>query len=211
MKSTKLPLTLPEYERVYQVIHSVLSQVGEPQNACIFFAVVGALILDLKHGIKCHPVAGAAAYFVDGETETVCTFGRIEEGALISDSEAFHCWVETDEWAVDFIAPLFRESLAQRGSRLPVDRRSFQKKLTALAQTLNDLRSEGDFALLPNPGLSRQLFSVFDTKLSYSDLAKVCLACYEPYPKKLRVTKMNDNAGYSYALRFSAPAIQGAW
>jgi uncharacterized membrane protein (DUF485 family) len=50
------------------------------------------------------PVAGAAAYMVDAKTSLVATFGKIEDDMLVATPDAFHCWVQYDGYAIDFMA-----------------------------------------------------------------------------------------------------------
>ena len=101
------PITVVEYERLFRVIHAVLTQVGhDPAQASLFFAVAGAFVLRRHHRLSnvC-PVAGAAAYALTG-SEPLC-FGTTEGDTLVADADHHHCWIEADGWVIDLSAPLF--------------------------------------------------------------------------------------------------------
>ena len=90
MPTAKLPITLPEYERVFRVIYSVIDDHANTPHACMFFSFVGAFILEKKLKIKATPVAGASVLYVDAISNNAITFGEFSDGTLTSHREAFH-------------------------------------------------------------------------------------------------------------------------
>lgn len=209
--STRPHLSLPEYERIFQVIYSVLDGRARIAHACLFFSWVGTKILEQKHRIPARPVAGAAAYLADEKISHCVLLGRITNDALTSSRTAFHSWIESEGIVIDFLAPLFEDSLRDDGHQVTVPRRMFQKPRSEMAGNLNDLRREGDFLLVDNPSLTHELFDKFTQRPGQMDLANACLTWYEPYPTALRPMLLTNDLGESYPLRFTGPAITGAW
>lgn len=212
MRHPRIAIPLPDYERVFRVIYSVIDDHANTPHACIFFAIVGAAILEIKYKITATPVAGAAAFAVDGKSGIVSVFGEILDDEFVSTKDSFHCWVQSRGVAIDFMAPLFRESLKTYGHNIAVPRRMFQKPLHEMAPSIRELNGEGAFFLQPNPELTQELFTSFSRRLMNTDFANVCLAWYARPPKPLPTNMgMRDNEGNSYFLRPKGPALEGVW
>ena len=75
-------LPLPDYQRIYQVIYSILETTGiaVTHRACIFFAAVGANILRKHHDLPATISAGCMALMVDEQRANVVVYGRDENG-----------------------------------------------------------------------------------------------------------------------------------
>jgi hypothetical protein len=101
-------LALPDYQRIYQVTHSVLeaSEIAITHRACIFFASVGALIMRDHYSLPATISAGCMALMVDEQKANVVVYERDEGGAFVNDKEAFHAWVECEGWLIDFMSPI---------------------------------------------------------------------------------------------------------
>lgn len=97
-----------DYHRIYRVINSLLiSQNADPASASMYFSTFGAFILQQHYKVKAVPKGGLAAYNLGG---TVLLFAdHREDGYVTGAGENFHCWVEADGWAIDFMAPAFSE------------------------------------------------------------------------------------------------------
>lgn len=205
---------MPDYERIFRVIYSVIESVIEEDvhssQACVFFTLVGAAILEKKYKIKAHRVAGAAA--IAGPTGTVLTFGKIVNNDLVSQRDAFHCWIQAGDVVVDFMAPLFKESLKAYGHNIPMPRKMFQKPLREMSPSIHELRGEGAFYLRPNPELALDLFSSFSNCYMNTDLTNVCMAWFKRPPKPLRKDmSMLDSDGNQHYLFSKGPLLTGAW
>jgi len=201
---------MPDYERIFRVIYSVIEEDVHSSQACTFFTLVGAAILEKKYKIKAHPVAGAAV--IAGPTGTLLTFGKIVDNDLVSQGDAFHCWIQAGDVVVDFMAPLFKESLKAYGHNIPVPRRMFQKPLREMSPSIHELHGEGAFYLRPNPELALDVFSSFSKRYMYTDLANVCMTWFKRPPKPLRTDmSMLDSDGNQHYLRPTGPLLTGAW
>ena len=206
------PLSREAYERVYRVLYATLDPTARVEVACLAFAIGGAAILNERHGIKAGVVAGAAIYYVDGRRNSAATFGHFVNHRLASSPKHFHCWVETQSHAIDFMAPIFRESMASAGHPFAVPRRMFQRPLSAMATSLDDLGNEGDFALQPDPALTARLIDDFFERENRIDWLTACLNWYRPLPQALPSMKLRDPDGSERVITIDdAPMIEGAW
>lgn len=211
MKPPTLIIPLRDYERIFRVMFSVIDNHARTAHACLFFSIVGSLILRKEYKLDARPVAGAAAYMTNAATNDVVMFGRLEDDGLASYDDAFHCWIEADGVVVDFLAPLFEESIRTYGHDMTVPKRMFQKPKAAMVASLMDFRKEGDFFLVPNADLSRQLFATFMKRVSATDLGNVCVAWYVRPPKPLKPMKMQDDLGNIEDLTLRGPTLTSAW
>lgn len=212
MPTSKPILPFPDYCRIFRVIYSVLDGRAHTHRGCIFFAVAGAFLLQRHYGLNAIPVAGAAAYMVSEENSLVATFGKIEEDMLVSASDAFHCWVECDGYAIDFMAPVFRENLQSAGLLNTVPRRMLQRPLIQMVSTLSELTHEGSFSLARSIERTEQMHASFSAKHASSDLMNVCAHWYRRPPKRMSETlDMGNDLGEVVRLKLHGPEITGVW
>lgn len=212
MPPAKPIIPFADYCRIFRVIYSVLDGRAHTHRTCIFFAVAGAILLRLHYKVKALPVAGAAAFMVDAKTSLVATFGKIEEDMLIATPEAFHCWVQCDGFAIDFMAPVFRENLQAAGISHATPRRMFQRPLAAMASTADELTSDGAFSLFPDQERTQAMIQNFEATASSGDLANVCTHWYRRPPKYIAETMdMANDLGKVIRLKLHGPEVAGVW
>ena len=66
--------------------------------------------------IPAKPVMGSAFILVDDPSDTVLSFSNVsQDGTFSSNSNAFHCWVETQEHIIDFTAPVYKKYFDKNG------------------------------------------------------------------------------------------------
>jgi hypothetical protein len=210
-RQKRIAIPLADYERIFRVIYSVLDGQADIHQACIFFALVGAAILETQYKIKATPIAGAAAVNVNSASRSVSVFGLFEGAEFQSSENAFHCWVEAEGIAIDFMAPLYEKSLQAYGAKISVPARMFQKPITEMAPSPRELLQEGEFFLQANPDLSKVLFHRFSQRHTTTDLANVCMTWFRRPPKPLPGMCMRDDLGKTYPLKLSGPQITGVW
>ena len=212
MTKPKLLLSLLDYQRIFRMIYTVLEDRATTHRACIFFALVGAAILRQHYKLNAFPIAGAAAFAVNADDSFVATFGRVEKGDLICATDAFHCWVDCDGFAIDFMAPIFQESFRASGHNATIARRMFQRRLTLMAPNLEELTHEGAFLLRPDAEHTKSVIGDFSTKHANTDLANICLYWYKRPPKRVAETlDMQDDLGNVTRLKLHGPEITGVW
>lgn len=206
--ANSMPLPLADYQRVYQVIYSVLSAAeGRAHRACSFFIVVGTVLLRDHYKLDATISAGIAVYKLD-QANVLC-FGRAEGEEVVGDADAYHAWVEVDGYAIDFMAPLFADVVQEEG--LPrVPRRMFQKPLSEM-KTLDGLSAPGDFTLQHDKQTASAVVDHFGAVPAHLDLMKVCQAWFQRPPKPLRPMAMGDSLRGQVKLTLRAPAIEGVW
>lgn len=205
------PLTLPEYERLFRVIHAVIeNEEGDSSKACLFFGIAGAFLLNRSHGLKnARPVAGVAGYNLRTPTNLAIILGNVENGEWSSDQDNFHCWIEVDGWIIDLTAPLFDDMapFARKGATVPC--LMFQKPAHA---RFKDMNIPGAYMHLPNPELTFALMTNFVQKPSHSDLINICEQWYERPPKRMAPSVgIGDQHGKVKEVRLSQFRVEGAW
>jgi len=209
MAPPKLILPFPDYCRIFRTIYSTLEGRAHVHVACKFFALAGALLLERHYKRNATPVAGTAVFLLDASESLALRYGSEEQadGGLSGD---FHCWVQCEGYAIDFMAPIFQESLAHGGHRHVVPRKMFQRALSAQAPHVDELRREGDFALFPNKERTLDLttnFSQLET-----DLANVCIDWYRRPPKRMASAyHVRDERNQIHTIELKSPDVIGVW
>lgn len=206
----RLLLTLPEYERIYRIIYSVLEGRANTPHACMFFAITGSLILNKHYKISATPVAGAFLLCVDA-APAVISIGKMQDDVITSDRNGFHMWVQTENHIIDFMAPIFTESVRSSGNSIVVARKMFQRQISEEADSIESLSKAGDYFTLPNPELTEQLVESFTSRPSNMDLLAASDRWFKKHPKKLEDLSLMNDLGEVYKLELKAPAISAAW
>ena len=217
--SSNAPLTRPliplaDYQRIFRVIHSVLSSVeADIPAASFFFSVTAAQILKKFYKRNAFPVAGAAFYLVDRAQGAALSFGAIaDDGVISSNHDAFHAWVQCDGYAIDFMAPVFQELLAAAGHAMPVPRRMFQKNLARMSASHTALAAPGDFFLAADLALTRTMLQQFMAKKALTNLSEVCLDWYRKPPRSMPDDLALQGAeGEISRIKLIGTAVDGVW
>jgi hypothetical protein len=207
---TRPPLPLPDYQRIYQVIYSVLeaSEVARTHRACILFTIAGTLILREHYKLPATISAGFMGMMVDRKSSTVAMYGRMGDRPE-SDRQAFHAWVECQGWLIDFMAPIMGMALKEDGHPVNVPRQMLQKPLAEQKASVHDLQRVGDFYLEHDSALAETLI---DSQSPGSiDLANVCLTWFRRPPSALKELALGDSHGKPKKLVLRAPSIVGVW
>ena len=155
---------------------------------------------------------GAAFVLVDEPSDTVLSFGHMNNESESSSSDAFHCWVQADEYVFDFTAPVYSDSLATAGYSQIVPRKMFQKPLSIMSESPKHMEKEGDFYFAPNPQLTVDFFAKLGAKPAMEDLAKICMGWFKKPPKTIpdNLRMMND-LGKVTSITLSRLKLTGAW
>ena len=175
--------------------------------------MVGAAILRHHYKRDAVPISGAAAFAVNDKGAIIATFGKVENGELICADDGFHCWVQCDGIAIDFMAPLFQESLRDAGFECLVQRRMFQRALRDMNPSMFSLYPyEGAFHLVPDRVRTSTMIANFNAKNVSVDLGEICLYWYKRPPKRIdSALDMKDDLGNITRLTLGGPEISGVW
>ncbi len=210
----RLALTLPEYERIFRVVHSVSRSLDDrPGASCLFYNTVAALLLEKSLGVQARPVMGAAFFRVHDPSATALFFASLmEDGTCEGTENGFHCWIETEQHILDFTAPVYREYLQKLGSPLQLPRKMFQKPKAEMARSHHELRSEGDYFVQPSRHLTKMFLESVLKSPAVGDLADACLQWFKRPPKKIpeSLRLMNDLREIT-VVNLTKIKLVGAW
>lgn len=202
-------LKLKDYERIYRVVNSIVKNEGaDPSISCVFFSAYGAYILSKHYKLNAVPKAGLAAYHI-GNNNDVILFGEKYECGFTGENDAFHCWVEVNGWVIDFMAPAFSQ-LNGGGKSIPS--KMFQKPLTDMALSVNELREAGDFYLESTQESTAKHMQVLSTSMIYDDLAEICVQWFTKPPKNIQKTiGVADGKGNINPVSLTGNSVVGTW
>ncbi|GAB3542899.1 DUF2026 domain-containing protein [Noviherbaspirillum agri] len=212
MPTARPPLPLADYQRIFRVLKTVLDSAdAAPAHPDVFFSMAGAFLVQQLYKKRCQPVAGAAFFRVDDDAGTVLSFADKDHEDLSSD-RGFHCWILCEDYIIDFMAPLFRESLQAMGLSGSCSRKMFQKPRSAMSDSPLLMRNPGDFHMLPNVDLTSRVLSEFFANERNNDLVQTCAHWYRKPPKDIpRQATMTGNDGAVSHLTLSSLSLVGAW
>ncbi|MDM8520513.1 DUF2026 family protein [Anaerolineales bacterium HSG6] len=212
MSNDEMPLSLLEYDRIYRSIEGICCATEFPSSrSCIFFSVLGAMILDQIHGLPARIIAGAAYICVDENNEILLGFGADDDFGA-SDGSRFHCWVEIDHWIVDFMAPNYKDTLAEQGCVIDLERRMFQKHDSKMAKTHDELERQGGFLFIGNNDLAHSITDAYSERKDLMSLLEIYQNWYRKWPDKMEdVIHIDDSNGKIIEIRLSDNKIRGVW
>jgi hypothetical protein len=196
-----------DYHRIYRVINSLLvNDNADPATACMYFSTFGAFILQQHYKVKAVPKGGLAAYNLGG---TVMLFAdHRDDGYVTGAGDNFHCWVEADGWAIDFMAPAF----SQNAQELAVPPKMFQRPLSAMAASINDLDQSGDFFYRSEPEATARRFADWHKQAMIGDLASVAANWFRKSPKQMSTSlSVTERDGKIRTVPLSGQTLVGAW
>jgi hypothetical protein len=208
----KLDIYLPEYEKIFRILDGTLNYAnpGRPPS-CLFFNVVGALILNKVYQVEARPRMGTAFINVNTDQGAVIAFANMTGSQLekpSSHEEAFHCWIETEHHYIDFTAPVY----SKYPNSFHTPAYMFQKTKALMALSHEYLLKQGDFYLQPNVELTRDRLASGLDSTRLMDFAQISLTWAENSKSKL-MPKMLIQAsdGERIELKLSDTRVIGAW
>jgi hypothetical protein len=196
-----------DYHRIYRVINSLLiNENADPATASMYFSTFGAFILEHHYKVKAKPKGGLAAYNLGG-TNLLFADHR-EDGHVTGAGENFHCWLEADGWAIDFMAPAFTQAAAA----LSIPAKMFQKPLSSMAPSINDLSQSGDFFYKSEPEATARRFADWRKHGMVGDLASIAAGWFRKSPKQMQPSiSVSDSNGKSRTIPLMGNQLTGAW
>nr|WP_244536395.1 DUF2026 family protein [Moritella viscosa] len=103
------------------------------------------------------------------------SFAKEESGNFYSSPDAFHCWVETENYFIDFTAPEYREVAKNIKSTHLIPRKMFQKQKSSMSNNPYSLDNVGDFYFSANKELTNHLLRKMLSSPASQDLIRICL------------------------------------
>ncbi|MNI07198.1 hypothetical protein D3C73_602040 [compost metagenome] len=196
-----------DYHRIYRVINSLLvNENADPATASMYFSTFGAFILKQHYKLDATPKGGLAAYNLGG---TVILFAdHREDGFVTGAGENFHCWVEADGWAIDFMAPGFSESAKE----LSVSSRMFQRPMSDMAISINQIEKSGDFFYLSEPEATARRFAEWRKHAMIGDLATIAAKWFRKSPRRIPSSiSIEGQHGAIKEVPLVGHSLVGAW
>lgn len=194
-----------DYHRIYSVINSLLlSENANPATASMYFSVFGAYLLKQHFKINATPKSGLAAYRLG---DNIMVFAdQKEDGFVTGDGENFHCWIEANGWAIDFMAPAF----TLNGTALPP--KMLQKPLDSMARDINSLQTSGDFFYVSTPSATAHRFAGWKDAAAIGDLARLAEIWFRKAPKKMMPSMtVTDEFGAQKQVQLTGKPLTGTW
>lgn len=207
--SSVYPVPFADFKRICSVIYAVLKNEGyDLRTSCSYINIFGAEILRKHYKINAKVVAGAAFYNLTSANDILL----LSTPNCSSSESAFHCWIDTGQWIIDFASPKYSEMLKLNGLGLGCESKIFQRKLDQMSESHNVLEKVGDFCLSPNPMLTNYIVSNFNSDEVLSSLLKIICEWYIPPPKKISNTiPAFDEVGRSVRIELLNVNVLGFW
>jgi hypothetical protein len=194
-----------DYHRIYSVINSLLlSENANPATASMYFSVFGSYLLKQHFKVNASPKSGLAAYRLG--QDAILFADKNDEGFVTGEGENFHCWIEADGWAIDFMAP----ALSLNGRSIAA--KMFQKPLKAMASSINDVQTSGDFFYVSTPKATAQRFAGWKDTRAIGDMARLAEIWFRKSPKKMMPSMtVTDEFGAARQVQLTGNALTGSW
>lgn len=202
-----LLLPFEDYCRIHNTIYSLMKFDNmETNHCCAVFSMLGAAILDSSYNIIAKPVAGSAFYRVaEGNNNRILTFDGQYQDKLGSTSTAFHVWLETDDWLIDFSSPIFPNLISCPSKMM-------QKQLSEMAIDQYELTAVGDFYLAKDPQLTPDLSEEIASNPHFADLLEAALCWYRPpHISTQNHLRFYDAHGKPGSIELIQNRIEGCW
>ena len=207
---SKFLIPRADYQRIFRTIYSVLvDETVDLTKACVAINTIGASILKQFYGLDAHPFAGIAGYCV--KPESVILFATNRKGILEADDGGFHCWIETEDWVVDFTTPLFPKLL--EGSAMPnLGAKMMQRRYVSAKKSPQELVSSGDYFIHADIDFTKHALTKFASKQGHHDLVNICLNWYERPPKAMMNSiRIGNEKGEIREVLLSRYEVVGEW
>lgn len=207
-----LEITLKQYESIYRIVASIGNHFAHGAGrSCQFYNVNGALILQQLLKVQARPVMGAAFIRLNTFGDTV-SFAAEENNNFYSSPDAFHCWVETPSFIIDFTAPEYREAASQIPNASSIPRKMFQKEKRLMSSDPYSMENPGDFFFSENGALTLHLLNEMYARMDARDLANICCDWYKKYSKKgIEETTLMNDLGELTPIKLLSCSLNSKW
>lgn len=208
MQTRAPPLPIQDFQRIAQVVLGVIAETGaNPRKSCLYFACMGAAILNHGYKIPAQVVVGQALVrAAGGKTFAFCD--DPSDSTWRDGEPSFHAWVESPGWVLDFSCIAWPLIAASAGFACPAF--MFQKRLAKAASTLAELGAEGDFHLLSDPQYFLRFAVPFLAQPARRQLIEGVARAYKKPPRALTELHL-EYGGSRVAIVPSRLRLTGTW
>lgn len=175
-------IRLSDYRRIYQILTAIIeSEELDSTHACVCYSFFGAIVLRDHFRVEPKVCVGFAAYCLSEDGVSVAFWEEaVREGKV--PASGFHCWIEVDGWAIDFMAPRFGDLVANEISLEPA---MFQRRLNEMNLHANSLRKVGEFCLRHEDEWVDEILRPVIDHPGWQDLANHASGWFKKPPKKI--------------------------
>ena len=208
----KCDLTIDEYELVYKVVSSLGDKYSHGAgSSCQFYNVNAAFIINNLFNIKARAVMGSS-FILLTEDRFILSFAEKRGNQFYSSPKGFHCWVETENFFIDFTAPEYSETAAAKQYKKVLPKKMFQKNKLSMSPGPYSLNDVGDFYFSENVELTRDLTNVINATPGSSDIAELSL-CWakEMLNKNITSLPLTNGSGEVMNIKLIDSNLVSAW
>lgn len=153
-----------------------------------------------------------AAFIRLNENGDTAAFAGVENGNYFSSPDAFHCWVETPDFIIDFTAPEYKEAVKDTIDSSNIPRQMFQKEKKSMSSEPFSMAEPGDFFFEENPELTNYLLGNMMSLPATEDFANICCDWYKKLSKKgIDSTKIMNDRGEVTPVQLTKSKLTSKW
>lgn len=216
------PLSFVEYTRIHNVVQSLAEHfVKDVGRSCVFFSVIGAVIMHKHYNKNAKVICGGGAVVVAMTPEgpqALSWLTETSDGRLEPTAEGFHAWVEIEDWMIDFMAPNYREAMV--GSKLStpiavmpvIPRKMFQKPISQVDGGLDKLTRLGRAAFHANQSITMEMLDKAFERPAMEDIINIATTWHKSASMRMEpsITITND-LGKLTTIELIKRELVGAW
>lgn len=221
MKKSTPPLAFDQYKRIYNVTNSLAAEFAPPAGqACIFYNLTGAALMQAHYGKEAKFHCGLGCVILhrsDAGEATALSWFEINDGLATASDNAFHAWVQCEEWVIDFMAPNYREAFAMvpAGHKTrppPIPRKMLMKPREEVSGELDDLARSGDAVFEGYPALTLATLERVFSNPAMEDVLYIAKTWHRPFPGRIEpAMTIQASDGEVISLKFTEQEFDGVW
>ena len=211
MKNSLIPER--DYKRIFNTIYSVLlSEDAKINKSCVYFSVIGSLILQTHYNINAKVYMGIATYMLEETNELVLAFAENNGEQLVCSENGFHSWIIANNWVIDFTSPLFPKMINERNKTFSCKSKMFQKSIDSMCCSADKLKVNGDFFLYNDPNYTKEMMDYYTNHIFNIDIANICCQWYRRPPLNMKKAIPISNAvGKIKKVPLKSFQVTGSW
>jgi hypothetical protein len=208
-----LPISERDYKRIFSTIYSILlSEDAKINNSCIYFSIIGSLILQTHYKINAKVYMGIAAYMLQETEELVLAFAENKDENIFCSENGFHSWIVANDCVIDFTAPLFPKMIKERNRIFLCESKMFQKHLNLMCCSADKLKVNGDFFIRNDHEFTEEMIDHYTSYPVNIDLANICCEWYRRPPLNMKkAISISNAAGKIKKVPLKSFQITGHW
>jgi hypothetical protein len=219
------PLTLAAYQRLHNVIQSLSNNFANgPAHSCIFFSILGAVLMQKHYNLNAKVFCGGAAVMLDEQHKTTLSWFALDpDGFITVGPTGFHAWISCDGWLIDLTAPNYHEMFESHTSKIlmegyqsipsiNVPRMMLQKPIAETEGQFNQIRKVGDCIFFPDQDLTTMIIDNAFEQVKLTELITIASAWHRPLPRQMAPTfSIGNIRGEIETISLINRELEGKW